>query len=149
MGASPEFFEKLVVDLLLAMGYGYDSEQAGIVTGKSGDEGIDGIINEDKLGFSQIYVQAKRYAEDKSVGRPDIQAFVGAITGRGGKGLFVTTARFTEKAITYAKRQHIILIDGHKLAQLMIEHGFGVSTRKIYEIKAVDSDVFNEYVDEE
>ena len=98
---------------------------------------------EDKLGFDLIYVQAKRYAEDKSVGRPDIQAFVGAITGRGGKGLFVTTARFTEKAITYAKRQHIIL------AQLMIEHGFGVSTRKIYEIKAVDSDVFNEYVDEE
>lgn len=145
---SPVAFERFVLDLMAKMGYGaFDS--ASQMTPISGDEGIDGIIMEDKLGFDLIYVQAKRYAEDKSVGRPDIQAFVGAITGRGGKGLFVTTARFTEKAITYAKRQHIILIDGHKLAQLMIEHGFGVSTRKIYEIKAVDSDVFNEYVDEE
>lgn len=145
---SPVAFERFVLDLMAKMGYGaFDS--ASQMTPITGDEGIDGIIMEDKLGFDLIYVQAKRYAEDQTVGRPDIQKFVGAIAGRGGRGLFVTTARFSKQAIDYAKLQHIILVDGHKLAQLMIEHDFGVSTRRIYEIKTVDSDIFNEYTDEE
>ncbi|KFI51311.1 restriction endonuclease [Bifidobacterium callitrichos] len=145
---SPVAFERFVLDLMAKMGYGaFDS--ANQMTPITGDEGIDGIIMEDKLGFDLIYVQAKRYAEDQTVGRPAIQAFVGAIAGRGGRGLFVTTAKFSRQAIDYAKLQHIILVDGHKLAQLMIEHDFGVSTRRTYEIKAVDSDIFNEYTDEE
>lgn len=145
---SPVAFEHFVLDLMAKMGYGaFDSSNQ--MTPITGDEGIDGIIMEDKLGFGLIYMQAKRYAEEQTVGRPDIQAFVGAIAGRGGKGLFVTTARFSKQAIDYAKLQHIILVDGHKLAQLMIEHDFGVSIRRTYEIKAVDSDIFNEYAEEE
>ena len=147
---SPVAFERFVLDLMAKMGYGA-FESASQMTPITGDEGIDGIIKEDKLGFDLIYVQAKRYSEDNAVRRPNIQAFVGAIAGQGqgGKGLFVTTGRFTSQAVEYAKQQHIILVDGHKLAQLMIEHGFGVSTRRIYAVKSVDSDVFNEYTDEE
>lgn len=132
-------FEKLVVDLLSKMGYGtvaYGSH----ATVASGDEGIDGVIMEDKLGFSLIYVQAKEWALDKVVSRPDIQSFVGAIAGKHGDGLFVTTARFSQQARDYAETHHIILIDGERLANLMIEYNFCVSTRKTFEIKAIDTD---------
>lgn len=148
MGASPDFFEKLVVDLLLAMGYGYDSEQAGIVTGKSGDEGIDGIINEDKLGFSQIYVQAKRWNIEHKVGSPDIQTFAGALATKGAtKGLYITTSQFTPAAKNVANKAQnpkVILVDGQELAKLMIAHGVGVSKRISYTIMQIDNDYFEE-----
>lgn len=140
-------FEKLVVDLLSKMGYGtvtYGSH----ATVASGDEGIDGVIMEDKLGFSLIYVQAKEWALDKVVSRPDIQSFVGAIAGKHGDGLFVTTARFSQQARDYAETHHIILIDGERLANLMIEYNFCVSTRKTFEIKAIDTDALAEYQDD-
>lgn len=139
---SPAFFERVVVALLVKMGYGGDLEGAGRVTPVSGDEGIDGIIREDKLGFSSIYIQAKRYAREQSVDRPAIQGFVGAIANKVGKGLFITTARFTSGARSCAEQNHIVLIDGEKLANLMIEYGVGVSTVQTYEIKKVDSDFF-------
>ena len=140
-------FEKLVVDLLSKMGYGtvaYGSH----ATVASGDEGIDGVIMEDKLGFSLIYVQAKEWVLDKVVSRPDIQSFVGAIAGKHGDGLFVTTARFSQQARDYAETHHIILIDGERLANLMIEYNFCVSTRKTFEIKAIDTDALAEYQDD-
>ena len=137
-------FEQMVIDLLSKMGYGA-FENATKTTAITGDEGIDGIIMEDKLGFSLIYIQAKKWDLESTVGRPDVQSFVGAITGKGGKGLFVTTAKFSKQAIDYDKHQHIILIDGQKLAKLMIEHNFGVSIKKTFEIKVIDTDVFNEY----
>ncbi|MEG1567335.1 MAG: restriction endonuclease [Anaerovoracaceae bacterium] len=126
------------------MGYGA-FENAGRTTAISGDEGIDGIIMEDKLGFNLIYIQAKKWDLDRTVGRPEVQNFVGAISGKGGKGLFVTTAKYSKQAIDYANLQHVILIDGQKLAKLMIEHNFGVSTKKTFEIKVIDTDLFNDY----
>lgn len=144
---SPTAFEQMVIDLLSKMGYGA-FENAGTTTAVTGDEGIDGIIMEDKLGFSLIYMQAKKWDLKSTVGRPDVQSFVGAISGKGGKGLFVTTAKFSKQAIDYAKHQHIILIDGKKLTKLMIEHNFGVSVKRIFEIKAIDTDVFNEYLEQ-
>ena len=144
---SPYTFEKLVVDLLSKMGYGtvaYGSH----ATVASGDDGIDGVIMEDKLGFSLIYMQAKEWAPDRVVGQPDIQSFVGAIAGKHGDGLFVTTAKFSQKAKDYANTHHIILIDGERLAKLMIEYNFCVSTRKTFEIKAIDTDALAEYQDE-
>lgn len=144
---SPYTFEKLVVDLLSKMGYGtvaYGSH----ATVASGDDGIDGVIMEDKLGFSLIYMQAKEWAPDRVVGQPDIQSFVGAIAGKHGDGLFVTTAKFSQKAKDYANTHHIILIDGERLANLMIEYNFCVSTRKTFEIKAIDTDALAEYQDE-
>ena len=146
MKLSPTAFEKMVLDLMAKMGYGTFANAA-MTTSITGDEGIDGIIMEDKLGFDLIYIQVKHWGIDHFVGRPDIQAFVGAIAGKGGKGLFVTTSKFTKQAIDYAKNQHIILMDGEKLAHNMIEHNFGVSTRKIFEIKALDSDLFEDYQD--
>lgn len=124
----PYTFEKFVVDLLLKMGYG-KADFGSHATVASGDEGIDGIIMEDKLGFSLIYMQAKEWAVDKVVSQPDIQSIVGAIAGKKGEGLFVTTARFSQKAKNYAHTHHIILIDGERLANLMIEYNFCVSTR--------------------
>ena len=147
MKLSPTTFEQMVIDLLSKMGYGA-FENAGKTTSITGDEGIDGIIMEDKLGFNLIYIQAKKWSLDSTVGRPDVQNFVGAISGKGGKGLFVTTAKFSKQASEYAKHQHIILIDGEKLAKLMIEHNFGVTVKKVFEIKAIDTDVFNEYLEE-
>lgn len=141
---SPYKFEKFVIDLLSKMGYGtvaYGSH----ATAASGDDGIDGVIMEDKLGFSLIYMQAKEWAPDRVVGQPEIQNFVGAIAGKHGDGLFVTTATFSKKAKDYANTHHIILIDGEKLANLMIEHNFCVSTRKTFEIKEMDTDALNEY----
>ena len=140
-------FEKFVVDLLLKMGYG-KADFGSHATVASGDEGIDGIIMEDKLGFSLIYMQAKEWAVDKVVSQPDIQSIVGAIAGKKGEGLFVTTARFSQKAKNYAHTHHIILIDGERLANLMIEYNFCVSTRKTFEIKALDTDALAEYQDD-
>ena len=139
-------FEVMVIDLLKSMGYGA-FENSGRTTAVTGDEGIDGIIMEDKLGFNLIYIQAKKWDLSSTVGRPEIQKFVGAIAGRGGKGLFVTTAKYSSPAKDYADLQHIVLIDGTKLAELMIEHNFGVSVKKSFEIKAIDMDVFNDYAD--
>lgn len=147
MSQSPDFFENLVVQLLEKMGYGGSLEGAGTVLGKSGDEGIDGVIREDKLGFSHIYIQAKRWGLDQTVGRPEIQKFVGALAGQGAtRGLFITTASFTKEAYAYAEKQHttrIVLVDGTALASLMIEHNLGVATQMTYEIKKVDTDFFN------
>ena len=129
------------------MGYG-KADFGSHATVASGDDGIDGIIMEDKLGFSLIYMQAKEWAVDKVVGQPDIQSFVGAIAGKKGDGLFVTTAKFSQKAKDYAHTHHIILIDGERLANLMIEYNFCVSTRKTFEIKSVDTDALAEYQDD-
>ncbi|WP_251460399.1 restriction endonuclease [Weizmannia agrestimuris] len=142
---SPEFFEKLVVDLLIAMGYGGTHADAGQAIGKSGDDGIDGIIKEDKLGLDVIYIQAKRW--EGSVGRPAVQAFAGSLEGnRARKGVFITTSRFTEDAKEYVKRieKKIVLIDGESLAELMIDNDVGVSPKVTYIIKNIDSDYFNE-----
>lgn len=146
MKIPPYTFEKLVVDLLSKMGYGtvaYGSH----ATLASCDNGIDGVIMEDKLGFSLIYMQAKEWDPDRVVGQPDIQSFVGAIAGKHGDGLFVTTAKFSQKAKDYANIHHIILINGEKLVKLMIEHNFCVSTRKTFEIKSIDTDALTEYQD--
>ena len=138
---SPAFFENLVIDLLVEMGYGGSREDAEAV-GRSGDGGIDGIINQDRLGLDVVYVQAKRWKNN--VGVPDIAGFAGALAGKGAnKGIFITTSDFTKAAKDYdAAGFKIILIDGKRLAQLMIDHNVGVSTVKIYEIKRVDSDYF-------
>lgn len=145
---SPIFFERLVVQLLLNMGYGDFREDAGFNTLATNDEGIDGIINEDKLGLEKIGIQAKRYARDNIVGRPLIQSFVGALMGKHlNKGVFITSSSFSSNAIEYAESQvnlSIVLIDGDTLANLMIEHDLGVSTEKIYRVKKLDSDFFDE-----
>lgn len=147
MQQTPEFFERLVVELLLAMGYGDSFEDSGQVTPLSNDGGIDGIIREDKLGFDSIYIQAKRWALDASISRPDVQSFVGALTGTGAtKGLFITTARFSKGAQEFADAQHtvkLVLVDGNQLARLMIAHNVGVSVRRTYEIKSLDRDYFD------
>jgi restriction system protein len=145
MSRPPEFFERVVVGLLIKMGYGGSlGEEAGKVTKYAGDEGIDGIIREDKLGFSNIFIQAKRWNPDKTVSRPDIQAFVGAIANKAGKGLFITTATFSDGARQSARENHIVLIDGMRLTSLMIQYDVGVSTVQTYDIKKVDSDFFSE-----
>ena len=136
---TPAFFERMVVELMEKMGYGW-----GKVTQSSRDEGIDGLIYQDKLGFDVIYVQAKRYDPEKKVGRPELQAFGGAIPEKSAKGLFVTTGRFTADAIQYAEKRHIILIDGQRLTELMIEHDYGVTTEYTYKLKRMDTDCFEE-----
>ena len=139
------FFERIVVDLLVKMGYGGSIQDAGKAIGKSGDEGIDGIIKEDKLGLDVIYIQAKRW--DSGIGRPEIQKFVGALAcQRAKKGVFITTSSFSKEAITYASQMDvkIVLIDGEKLAQYMIDYNLGVSVQNTYEIKKIDSDYFEE-----
>lgn len=143
---SAEFFERLVVDLLIQMGYGGSRKEAGMALGRSGDEGIDGIISEDKLGLDVIYIQAKKW-EDTTVGRPEIQKFAGALLGRKArKGVFITTSVFSKGALDYAAglESKIILIDGQRLAELMIDHGVGVNTVNSYDIKNIDSDYFAE-----
>lgn len=148
MECSPDFFEQLVVDLLLAMGYGYDANKSGMVVGKTGDGRIDGIINEDKLGFSQVYVQAKRWDSEQTIGSPAVQAFAGALLGNGAtKGLYITTARFSKAARQFVQDQkamRIVLVDGSELAKLMIDNGVGVSVQKIYKVMQMDSDYFEE-----
>lgn len=145
MESSPEFFEKLVVELIVNMGYGGSREDAGRAVGRSGDEGIDGIIKEDKLGLDIVYIQAKRWSN--TVGRPEIQKFVGALQGqRARKGIFITTADFAGPAYDYVSKidSKIVLIDGKKLAELMIEHNVGVSTINTYNAKRIDTDYFVE-----
>ncbi len=142
---SPSRFEGLVVELLLKMGYGGTQEDAGQVVGKSGDGGIDGIINEDRLGLDVIYIQAKRWEAD--VGRPEIQKFVGALAGnKANKGVFITSSGFTKEAKGYASQvnHRVILIDGPMLAELMMDYDLGVSTKEIYTVKRLDSDYFEE-----
>lgn len=144
--ASPIFFEKMVLRLLLSMGYGDFKEDAGKVTGKSGDEGIDGEISQDKLGLEKIYIQAKRY-KDATIGRPTIQQFAGSLLGKkANKGVFITTSDFSSEAKEYAKLagQNIILIDGQKLVELMIEYNIGVSEYDKFVIKKVDHDFFSD-----
>ena len=143
--SSPSFFERLVVDLLVKMGYGGNRQDAGRALGKSGDGGIDGIINEDQLGLDVIYIQAKRW--DGTVGRPEIQKFAGALQGqRARKGVFITTSSFSKEALEYVSmiESKIILIDGERLASLMAEHNVGVSVVGQYEVKKIDSDYFDE-----
>ncbi len=145
--AEPAFLERAVRDLLIKMGYGRGVAERGQVTGGSGDGGIDGIINEDALGLDKIYIQAKRYAEGNTVGESALRDFAGALDAAGmTKGVFVTTARFTPAAEKYLARspKRIVLIDGEKLAQLMVQHGVGVRTRVTHEIKQIDEDYFDQ-----
>jgi len=143
--APPEFFENLVVDLLVAMGYGGSRRDAGKAIGHSGDEGIDGIINEDKLGLDVIYIQAKRW--DNTVGRPVVQGFAGALEGfRANRGILLTTSEFSSGAREYVRKvgKNIVLIDGRQLARLMIEHNVGVTRIASYDLKRIDNDYFIE-----
>lgn len=145
MDCSPDFFERLVVDLLVRMGYGGTRKDAGQAVGQSGDGGIDGIIKEDRLGLDVLYIQAKRW--EGPVGRPEIQKFVGALQGqRAKKGIFVTTSSFSKQAVDYVSliESNVVLVDGETLAKLMIDNNVGVSAVATYEIRRVDSDYFNE-----
>lgn len=140
---SPEFFEQLVLDVLHGMGYGGSREDAAERLGRSGDEGVDGVIREDRLGLDLIYVQAKRWKN--VVGRPEIQRFFGALHGqRATKGVFITTSSFSKEAMDYADgvTPRVILVDGKELAQLMIEHAVGVTVARRYEVKRLDLDYF-------
>jgi len=142
---SPAFFERLVVELLVKMGYGGSQQEAGKAVGRSGDEGIDGIINEDRLGLDIIYIQAKKW--ESTVGRPEIMKFVGALQGkRAHKGVFMITSTFTREAVDYTSNisDKVVLIDGRALALLMIENNVGVSSIKAFEVKRIDSDYFSE-----
>jgi restriction system protein len=139
------FFERLVVELLLKMGYGRSRAEAGRAIGRSGDEGIDGIISEDRLGLDTIYLQAKKW--DGTVGRPEIQKFVGALHGkRARKGVFLTTGSFSAEAVDYVSRidPRVVLIDGQQLAEYMLDLGLGVTPRATYELKRIDSDYFDD-----
>ena len=141
--APPSFFEQLVIDLLVKMGYGGSRQDAVRALGRSGDEGIDGLINEDQLGLDVIYVQAKRW--ENTVGRPEIQKFAGALQGqRARKGVFITTSNFSKEAQEYPSQieSKIILIDGARLVQLMFDHGVGVLNAGVYEVKKLDTDYF-------
>lgn len=147
LAQSPAFFERAIVDLLVGMGYGGSHEDAARRLGKTGDGGIDGVIDEDRLGLDRIYVQAKRYAAHVGVGRPEVQAFVGSLVGFGAtKGVFVTTSSFSAPAADFVRHipQRIVLIDGDRLADLMIEHGVGVRVARSVEVKRLDEDYFVE-----
>ena len=143
---TPEFFERLVVRLLVKMGYGGSIQDAGKAIGRSGDEGIDGIIKEDKLGLDAVYIQAKKW--EGTVGRPEIQKFVGALAGQGAKkGVFITTSNFSREAHEYAKNMRdtkVVLLDGEQLTQFMIDYNLGVSVISQYEVKKIDSDFFTD-----
>ncbi len=143
-GKEPGFFEQAVVELLLAMGYG-GTTGAGNVTQLSNDGGIDGVIDQDVLGLSRVYLQAKRYSDGNVVGRPDLQAFVGALSGKADSGVFITTSRFSESAQVYAENvpTRIILIDGKRLTALMIRYGVGVQVRETYRVVEIDEDFFS------
>ena len=144
-GASAHFFEKVVVEVLVKMGYGGSRKDAGQAIGSSGDEGIDGIIKEDRLGLDIIYIQAKKW--DNTVTRPEVQKFAGALQGkRARKGIFISTSEFSKGAYEYvaAIESKIILVDGKRLAQMMMDFNVGVSTEATYELKKIDSDYFAE-----
>lgn len=143
----PAFFEQLIVDLLVAMRYGGSHKDAAARLGRSGDGGVDGVINEDRLGLDRIYVQAKRYSPGNPVGRPEVNGFVGSLVGLGAtKGVFVTTSTFSQPAKDFVKHltQRVILIDGTDLANLMIEHNVGVRSSRVVEFKRLDEDFFSE-----
>jgi len=143
--SSPLFFEKLVIDVLLAMGYGGSRREAGKLTNKGSDEGIDGIINEDKLGLDVIYIQAKKW--DGNVSRPEIQKFAGALQGKkANKGIYITTSFFTKEAQEFVKSiaSKIVLIDGNRLSELMVEYDIGVNTAQVFKLKKIDGDYFVE-----
>ncbi|NJL82664.1 MAG: restriction endonuclease [Chloroflexaceae bacterium] len=145
-GINPSFFEQIVVELLVKMGYGGSRSDAGRAIGKTGDGGLDGIIKEDKLGLDVIYIQAKRW-DSNPISRPDVQQFAGALQGQqANKGIFITTSRFTSEAREYADKigSKIVLIDGKQLSQLMIEYDVGVATASIYYVKRIDSDFFSD-----
>ncbi|MEZ4364022.1 MAG: restriction endonuclease [Kofleriaceae bacterium] len=145
LASSPAFFENLVVELLVTMGYGGSRADAGQALGRSGDGGLDGIIKEDKLGLDAIYIQAKRYAPENKVSRPAVQAFAGSLEGvRARKGVFITTSAFSSEAHDYVARieKKIILIDGPRLAELLFDHGVGVRTKDTYEVKELDEEYF-------
>ena len=148
MGLEPTEFETLVVKLLLKMGYGHGIEDAGKVTRATGDGGIDGIIKEDQLGFSNIYIQAKKWSAEHKVSRPELQKFAGALQGeKATKGLFITTTEFTKDAKDFAANllsSNIVLIDGYQLTRLMIKHNLGVAVEQTFEVKRIDSDFFSE-----
>jgi len=142
---SPDQFERIVVDVLVGMGYGGSRSDAAKAVGKSGDEGIDGIINEDRLGLDVIYIQAKKW--EGTIGSPEIQKFAGALQGqRSKKGIFITTSEFSKAALDFVNRieNKIVLIDGRKLVEYMIDHNIGVSSSAIYEVKKIDNDYFND-----
>lgn len=144
---SPAFFEELIVDLLVAMGYGGNHKNAAKQLGRSGDGGVDGVINEDRLGLDRVYVQAKRYSSGTTIGRPDVQGFVGSLVGLGAtKGVFVTTSTFSGGAREFVRHlsQRVILIDGDSLADLMIEHGVGVRPSQEIVLNRLDEDFFAE-----
>lgn len=147
LAQSPAFFERAIVDLLVGMGYGGSHESAARRLGKTGDGGIDGVIDEDRLGLDRIYVQAKRYAPHVSVVRPEVQGFLGSLVGVGAsKGVFVTTSSFSTPATDFVQHlpQRIVLIDGDRLADLMIEHGVGIRVARSVEVKRLDEDFFVE-----
>lgn len=147
LSMSPAFFEKLVVELLVAMGYGGSLREAGMILGRSGDGGVDGLIKMDKLGIDEIFIQAKRWDRTNSVSSVDIRNFIGALTIKGArKGVFITTSKFTRDALSVSQQPNfkVALIDGEKLVNLMIEHDLGVSTYEQYTIKKIDSDYFSE-----
>lgn len=147
LDCSPAFFERLIIDLIVAMGYGGSVNDAGRAIGKSGDEGIDGIIKEDVLGLDMIYLQAKRWKVESTISRPDIQAFVGSLVGKkASKGIFITTAKFSKEARIYAESidKRVILIDGQELTSLMFKYNVGVSDEEVFIIKKVDLDFFEE-----
>jgi restriction system protein len=146
--SSPSFFEKIVVELLVKMGYGGSRADAGKAIGKSGDGGIDGIIKEDKLGLDVVYIQAKRW-DSNPVGRPDVMQFAGALQAqKANKGIFITTSRFTDDARRYVSQigSKIVLIDGEQLMALMIDNDVGVSTISLYPVKKIDADYFDESI---
>ncbi|MCQ4163067.1 restriction endonuclease [Roseomonas sp. GC11] len=143
----PDFFEQVIVELLVAMGYGGSRRNAAERLGRSGDGGVDGVINEDVLGLDRVYIQAKRYAPGNTVGRPEVQAFTGSLVGLGAsKGVFVTTSGFSAQAAEYAGRipQRVVLIDGQQLAALMVEHSVGVRISRVIEFKRLDEDFFSD-----
>lgn len=148
MKISPYEFERLVVNLLIKMGYGSVEENKNAVTAKSGDEGIDGIVSADKFGFDAVYIQAKQWDVKSVVGRPEIQKFLGALVGKGAtKGIFITTAQFSNEAVKFAAnstQNKIVLVNGAQLTKLMIEYDLGVSTAAVYKLKRIDSDFFND-----
>lgn len=147
LDCSPEFFEKLIIDLMIGMGYGGSLKEAAEHVGKANDGGVDGVINEDQLGLDRIYLQAKRYAEGNTVGRQALQGFAGSLLGRGAnKGVFVTTSSFTKGAVEYVENlpQRIVLIDGDELTSLMIKHGVGVRMEQRFELMKADEDYYIE-----
>jgi restriction system protein len=147
LAAPPAFFENLIVALLLAMGYGGSREEAGKIVGRSGDGGIDGVIDQDALGLDRVYVQAKRYAMENPVSEPEIRAFSGSLgAAKANKGVFVTTSYFTQPALSFAERHpfKIVLIDGDRLAALMIRHNVGVRIDETLYLKKMDEDFFEE-----